>query len=587
METAAPPAQLPPPGAVLRRLLQGLSDEQRLAVENQARALCVVAGAGSGKTRVLTHRVARRIVDGSARSEHVVVVTFTRRAADELRRRLWQLGVRDRPRVGTIHATAYSELRRAWADQGRQPPTLIADCRHLLAGLPHVPAEPAGVTTAASELSWTRALRLAPADYPAAAERAGRRPLFSPPQLVELAEAYRIVKRRKGVIDLDDVLEQAAHLVEGDPTMAAATRWRIRHLFVDELQDVNQAQWRLLAAWMGPSPDLFVVGDPRQAVYGWNGADPRLLQLLPELVPDLQVLELSHNHRCTPQVLAAATTALVGQPLAAPVPLRSPVAQQPDGPAPEIEGFEDEQSEAEAVARWLRRAHRPGRRWRQLAVLARTNARLHAVAEALARGGIPFRLGGLRPQGDIDEALTWLGTQPPAMAVRSALADLSHQGQLEAARDLARLADELAEDEPDPSVGSFLSWFAAAIGRLESLGGVVPDAVELASFHRAKGLEWEAVALVGLERGLVPFASRSAERQAEERRLLYVAMTRAAHDLRCSWAASRRQGDHVVRSEPSPLLEGIANACRRTPSTAGQVHLQIAELRRRLEGACS
>ncbi len=209
---------------------------------------------------------------------------------------------------------------------------------------------------------------------------AGRRTPLPVDEMAEIYARYVEAKRTHGVIDLNDLLIRCADLLETDTAVAAAARWRIRHLFVDEFQDVNPAQWRLLAAWLGDRPDLFVVGDPRQAVYGWNGADPTLLDRLPDLLPGTTVLRLDANHRSTPQVIAAAGAVLAGP--TAPVtpctdaPSAAGTDGRPDGPVPAVRGFDDDDEEAAAVARWLRVMHRPGRPWSHLAVLARTNARL-------------------------------------------------------------------------------------------------------------------------------------------------------------------------------------------------------------------
>ncbi len=576
-----------------RRLLGGLSEAQTAAVVAPERALCIVAGAGSGKTRVLTRRLARRVLEGDATAEHALVVTFTRKAAGELRQRLWQLGVPSGCRVGTIHAAAYGELRRVWADRGQRPPAVVGDSRRLLAEVPGAPGDPRVLGAVAAELAWARAMQLDPAVDPSAWRAAGRQLPVPAAQLASLAAGYQAVKRRRQVIDLDDLLEEAAAAVEADPALAAAVRWRVRHLFVDEFQDVNRAQWRLLRAWLGPQPDLCVVGDPRQAIYGWNGADPSLLGRLPTLVPGLRVLQLHHNFRSTPQVLAAAEAALGDDDGPSPGTtgrLLPPVPTRADGPSPQLRGFPDDRAEAEAVARWLRRAHRPGRRWRQLAVLARTNARLTPVAQALDEVGIPYRVGGHRPGAEaaaLDAALRQLAATAPLRPLRAALADLPAPTVELLRSPLARLADELAEEEPDPTIGSFLSWFTATVGETDAAEGEhLADAVTLATFHRAKGLEWEAVALVGLEGDLVPMPRPTAEGRAEERRLLYVACTRAGEELWCSWARSRRHGDRVLPVEPSPLLARLRAAAAVAPATAPtEAADHLAELRRRLAAA--
>ena len=630
-----------PPGTVagvtpgVEALLQGLTEPQQAAVLSDAAPLCVLAAAGSGKTRVLTRRVARRILDGSAEIDHVQVVTFTRKAAGELRSRLGRLGVGGPVRAGTFHAVAYAQLRQYWADKSQQPWAVVDSparlLRRILADTPgNIGASGSSNLHSASlsiaaEVSWAQAQLLSPDDYVAAAQAAGRSPAVGRNVVAETYNRYLEDKRKRRVLDLDDLLDRCARLVQEDSIVAAAQRWRLRHLFVDELQDVNPAQWRLLMAWLGDRDDLFVVGDPDQAIYSWNGSDPTLLDRLPILLPKTEVLRLDTNYRCSPQVLTAARAVLANGPGKAggsdvatgvlavegaasstygqssrssgnpPIPA---VAAAPDGPLPHLEGFDDELAEAQAVARWLRIAHRPGRPWSHLAILARSNARLLPVAEALRRSEIPFRMRGTANGDDParDVILRSLRQLPGQLSLRSALADLltapapspdspQGAGHSAALSGLGAAADELAMDEPDPSVGSFLSWLTAAGDGSWDYGGE-SDRVELATFHRAKGLEWPAVGIVGLEDGLVPIGyATTPEALAEECRLLYVAITRAEEDLWCSWANSRTNSDGGTRAcSPSPyvaLLQAAGQELRKLPDT-GKSARRVAELRSRL-----
>jgi DNA helicase II / ATP-dependent DNA helicase PcrA len=267
----------------------------------------VLAAAGAGKTRVLTLRVARRVADGSAEPARVLVTTFSRRAADELRRRLWLLGVADGPRAGTFHRTALSLVRRHRSDRRLAPVEVLGDRRPLLrdlladskdgqgfrrAGPPgRGRGGPAGLTAERldAEIGWAKAWLAGPDDYEALA-RDHRRRGGRAAAVAEMYARYEERRRRSRLVDLDDLLWVAGDALSQDPSFAEAVRWRFRHLFVDEMQDVNPAQFRMLLALMGPDPDVFVVGDPHQSIYGWNGADPNLLDGLPELVPGTRVL---------------------------------------------------------------------------------------------------------------------------------------------------------------------------------------------------------------------------------------------------------------------------------------------------------
>jgi DNA helicase-2/ATP-dependent DNA helicase PcrA len=275
------------------RALADLTVVQRSAVLSPSGALCIVAGAGSGKTRVLTLRVARRIRDGSAEADHTAVCTFTRKAAHELRHRLRRYGVAvSTPataagvptpgvRAGTLHQLALTMLRRHALDSGAPAPAVAEHRFRILQGLVSDPTT-AGLVDA--EIGWAKSRCLTPETY---AERAGQADRALAIPLDEVAEAfaaYELTLRRRQSIDLDDVLIRSADLLLEDATFAEGVRWRYRHLSVDEFQDVNPAQFRLVRALSGHRDDLCVVGDPNQAIYGWNGADPSLLTDLPQLV---------------------------------------------------------------------------------------------------------------------------------------------------------------------------------------------------------------------------------------------------------------------------------------------------------------
>lgn len=559
-------------------LLVGLTDAQRQAILTPDEPLCVVAAAGSGKTRVLAHRVARRVLDGSASADHTIVVTFTRKAAGEVRDRLRRLGA-GRVRSGTFHATAYAQLRRYWMDRGQQPPSLLDDPGRLLRD-GGVDADEVGEV--ATEVAWAQSRLVAPDAYPARASEAGRRTALGADDLAAAYQRYEITKRRRGVVDLHDLIVGCADAIERDPVFAAAVRWQVRHLYVDEFQDVNPAQWRLLRAWMGDRLDLFVVGDPNQAIYSWNGADPTLLGRLPDLLPGTTVLRLGDNHRSSPQILRAAAAVLHEDATPA------VAGSTPDGPAPVVANFDDDDDEARAVARWLRLAHHPGRPWSHLAVLARTNARLEPVAAALRRAGVPCWVRS-SPRQDVTDrhgALRWLRRTAPGTALRAAVAEMADDTPGLAGRSaIIGLAEEMSGEFPEPTVGAFLEWMTATFDAVDGSGDTDPvrDAVQLCTFHRAKGLEWTAVAIVGLEAGIVPIGyARTAEALDEERRLLYVALTRAETELWCSWAARRTVGDRTWRCEPSPYLDAVRGAIDASPHEPAAAARRIAALRDRL-----
>jgi DNA helicase II / ATP-dependent DNA helicase PcrA len=522
------------PGDALERAMAGLTESQRSAVESTSSALCIVAGAGSGKTRVLTLRVARRIRDGSADADHTAVCTFTRKAAGELRQRLRLYGVPvstpaapgSAPgpgvRAGTLHQMALTLLRRHAFDNG-EPPPAVAEHRFRL--IRDIVVDPTTASAVETEVGWAKARCLTPESYAAAAHHAGRHLVVDSDQVAVVFGAYEDALRRRRSLDLDDVLVRAAALLRDDSTFAEGMHWRYRHLSVDEFQDVNPAQFGLVQALMGDRFDLCAVGDPNQAIYGWNGADPTLLTRLPSLVPDMAVVQLGENHRSTPQVVAAAAAGLGRAPTAPP---RSVTAE---GPMPVVAAFEDERAEAEGVVSLILERSEDGTPWSAQAVVARTHDQLAVMGRALGSAGIPYRMapGPESPAGD---------------AVRPTAAREARRGR----------------SDPDTD-----------------------DAVELATFHRAKGLEWTSVYVVGLEEGFVPIVyAKTEEAQDEERRLLYVALSRASRDLHCSWARARRLGNgRQMEREPSRWLAGVARLSRTgsgriTPRDAGR---RIAEIR--------
>jgi len=622
-----PPAdrsgQAPPAGATTAApydpaLQAGLTPAQLEAVTAPERALCVLAGAGAGKTRVLTLRVARRIHDGSAEVQHVLVCTFSRKAADELRRRLWTLRVGGDVRAGTFHRTALHLLRQHRSDRGLPPPKVLPDRRAVLEAMLEGVARDGGdlsgraapqrggrrarevapyatgrarkpgpvsgaqgpargrrsvsIAQLETEIGWAKARLVTPAGYEEAARQERRRPSMGAGRVAELYARYEEVNRRNGLVDLDDLLWSCADMLEGDPRFAAAVRWRFRHVFVDEMQDVNAAQFRLLRSLLGEDPDLFVVGDPNQSVYGWNGADPTLLDRLPAVFPAIRVVRLEENHRSSPQVVAVAA-AVLGLPGHG-----TPTSTRPDGPVPRIANHVTDQDEAAWVAKEVWLAHRPRRRWSQIAVLARTNAQLLPLADALRAQRVPFRLAGgdLGPASDVHLGV---GERQEAAGRRSG----------PRADKLQSEGGTFGGDNGQSDHGDETGHEDAA--RAGSQVDEASDAVVLTTFHRAKGLQWPAVFVVGLSDGIVPISSaRTPAARDEERRLLYVALTRAEDDLSCTWATYRdalAQESGAAPRRPSPWLEEMARtrttleAAAAPPDRSG-VAAHLADIRARL-----
>ena len=599
------------------RLLDGLDPVQRAAVTATASPLAILAGAGSGKTRVLTRRIAHRCAIGDADPRHVLAVTFTRKAARELDARLRALGLRDLPATGTFHGLAYAQLRTSWAAAGISPPVLLdrkgPTLARVLGNTKRL--RPADLAT---EIEWARARLVSPDHYAEAVHRADRRPPFAPERIAELYRSYEALKRRRGSIDFDDLLARCADAIDTDPTFAVAQRWRFRHLFVDEYQDVNPLQERLLRAWSGDREDLCVVGDPNQAIYGWNGADAGYLADFARHHPGAEVIDLRHSYRSTPQILAAAAAVLAGGGASTP-PLE---VHRADGPVPLVTGYRSDSDEARGIARAVRDLHRPGRPWAAQAVLVRTNAQSTLIEAAFRRAGIPHRVRGasrLLDDRDVVDLLKRFDRMTEPLSVTLAdldatvarqrrellsldlddgpdpdedgvpegdreLPDSAAGRRLAAFEQIIRLGFELVATEPGSRTDDLPGWLRMVL--LED-GAEATDAVTIASFHSAKGLEWDVVHLAGVEAGYVPIShARSPEARQEEERLFYVAITRAADELRCTWANTRTFGTDVVERSPSPYLSRVraaAAAPADTERSAAAVTATISGARATLE----
>jgi DNA helicase-2/ATP-dependent DNA helicase PcrA len=584
-------------------LLEGLDGAQRAAVTSTAMPLVVLAPAGSGKTRVLTRRIAHRVATGAADPRHVLALTFTRKAAGELHDRLRRLGLRGDTTTGTFHAVAWAALRTRWSDQGRQPLALLDRKGPMLRELaPNLPGKDKRTIASAlaTEIEWAKARMVTPDDYLAAIAAISRKPIVRPEVVADVYAGYEHRKRRGGLVDFDDLLALVARALEEDETFAAAQRWRFRHLFVDELQDVNPLQFRLLEAWRGDRYDVTAVGDPLQAIYGWNGADAGFLLDIHRWWPPAEVVELTRSYRSTPEILAAASAVL----RAGRQPVRAVQTTQGEGRAPLVRGYPDDRAEAVALSRAIRVARAPGRPWSEQAVLVRTHAQTHLIAEALRESGIPHRVRGgaaFLDRPEIRQALRAL--RDARVPLGTALSDLEEQLEADGRTELDGLGDDDARAarlaavadtqaalsalirmghdylrlDPNGRADTLATWLTATIQSEQDAAGTGRDAVDVATFHAAKGLEWATVHLAGVEDGFVPIAhARTAAAKAEEVRLLYVAMTRAERDLRISFAEQRTFNGRVVPRRPSPLIEPLIDALLSGEASAPSPDLEEA-----------
>jgi len=501
------------------RILAGLNDEQLAAVQATSGPVCILAGAGTGKTTTITRRIAWQVATGAFVPSQIVAVTFTDKAAGELRSRLASLGVAG-VRASTFHSAALALLRRFAGDPGRILSTKALLLRQIANRLPApYKFRPAG--DLATEIEWAKNRRLTPATY------IGGLADHEPPLPADLCHrVFREYERRKGeggLIDFEDLLERTIRLLEDDEAARGLVRENWCAFTVDEYQDVNLLQETLLDLWLGGRDELCAVGDDYQSIYGFTGASPEWLLGLPQRFASVHVVRLERNYRSTPQVLELANR-LVPKLGGAPKTLQ---ATRGDGPEPELAPAVDLASRIRALDVPLE----------EQAILVRTNARAADVEELLHEAGIPFQGASLLAREGARRLLKALPREPvpAAAAVRAAAlaqgwleAPPEKLGEREQTRqaDLARLVRLAADFDGD--VPAFVSLLHERFGASAGRG------VHLLTLHRAKGLEFEAVYLPFLDEGELPIRRGDVD---EERRLFYVGLTRAKRLLVVTWSS--------------------------------------------------
>ncbi|WP_329241394.1 ATP-dependent DNA helicase UvrD2 [Actinoallomurus sp. NBC_01490] len=566
-------------------VLAGLDPEQRAVAEATRGPVCVLAGAGTGKTRAITHRIAYAVHTGVVSPQRVLAVTFTTRAAGELRGRLRQLGAPG-VQARTFHAAAYKQLHYFWPKVvGGEPPRLVESKLGLVAEAARLCRLSFGRTElrdAATEVEWAKVTQTRPDDYAAAAAKAGRTPPAEAADMARVYEAYERLRRDRNLIDFEGMLELTAAILTEHQEVAHQFRDQYRHFVVDEYQDVNPLQKLLLDTWLGEREDLCVVGDPNQTIYSFTGASPSYLLGFTVEHPGAKVIKLVRDYRSTPQVVRLANGVLAQARGDARAHRLELVAQRPDGPAPVFSEHDDEVAEAEAVAKRIRELLDEGVPAREIAVLFRINAQSEPYEQAFADYGVPYVVKGAErffERAEVRQAVVLLRGaarsdtgEPLVRAVRDVLAaagltDQPPEGR-GAARErweslaaLAQLAEDVAIDRPSAGLREFVAELEERAG---SQHAPTLEGVTLATLHTAKGLEWDAVFLTGLVEGTLPiiYAEKSPDQIEEERRLLYVGVTRAREFLTLSWALARSPGGRKGRRR-SRFLDGLA------PQSAG------------------
>jgi len=528
--------------------LDGLDEAQREAAATLRGPVCVLAGAGTGKTRVITHRIAHGVDTGAYSPGRVMAVTFTTKAAGEMRGRLRALGV-EGVSARTFHAAALAQLNHFWPQvAGDTAPTILSGKVRMLgqaADALGLHLDGATLRDVAARIEWRkvsmRSIEQAARERPEAIGRVDAQ------AMVDLQRAYEKLKDARRQLDFEDVLLACAGMLESEPRVAAQVREQYRHFTVDEYQDVSPLQNRLLDLWLGDRRDLCVVGDASQTIYSFAGADPRYLLGFADRHADAKVVRLEHNYRSDPAILAVANDLMRGRPGA--LQLRS---DAPRGDAPAVSAYPDDAAEAQGIAARIAGQIAAGADPSDIAVLYRANIQSAALLSALAARGIPATvLGGTR-FFDLPEVRQAL------LALRGASVAPTESGFVAAVRDILRSLG--LTDDPPPAGGALReAWEArAAVLRLaedapegmtlrrftDGLQARAKDqhelsmrTVTLATLHAAKGLEWDHVHLAGMSEGLLPISyATTFDAVDEERRLAYVGVTRAARTLSLSWA---------------------------------------------------
>jgi DNA helicase-2/ATP-dependent DNA helicase PcrA len=580
-------------------LLGDLDDEQREAVLAPRGPVCVLAGAGTGKTRTITRRIAHLVVGGHVAPGQVLAVTFTARAAGEMRSRLRALGEQSgvptaAVQAVTFHAAARRQLQYFWprvvGDTGWQlldsKFSVVAQAANKAA----VKASTDDVRDLAGEIEWAKASLITPEQYVAAVAKTRRDVPMDAGTVAKVYNNYERLKTHRdgtALLDFDDLLLHTAAAIENDAAVAQEFRDRYRCFVVDEYQDVTPLQQRVLNAWLGERDDLTVVGDANQTIYSFTGATPKFLLDFSRRFPEATVVRLERDYRSTPEVVSLANRVIAaarGRMAGSKLHL---IGQRDPGPKPSFAEHPDEVAEATGVAKKIKKLIESGTPAAEIAVLYRINAQSEVYEEALTEAGIAFQVRGgegFFSRQEIRQALLALqrnvsseyGDDLPGL-VRSLLEPLGLTAEppagtqarerWEALTALAELVDDEVAQRPSLDLPTLLAELRQ---RADSRHPPVVQGVTLASLHAAKGLEWDAVFLVGLADGTLPISHAlshgpDSEAVEEERRLLYVGVTRARVHLALSWALARTPGGRQGR-RPSRFLNGVAP---QSPADAG------------------
>jgi DNA helicase-2/ATP-dependent DNA helicase PcrA len=541
-------------------ILAALDDEQRAVALATRGPVCVIAGAGTGKTRAITHRIAYASAIGAMDPTKILAITFTARAAGEMRTRLRGLGV---PTVAarTIHAAALKQLLFFWPSVfgGRTPDLLTSKTGFLgeainragLQGTININSRDT-LRDIANEIEWAKVSQIGPTDYLTELDNRAAKPRVNAEQVAQVYTAYESIKRQELAMDFEDVLLLTTAMLEEEREVRERVQDQYRYLTVDEYQDISPLQQRLINAWLGNRQEICVVGDPAQTIYSFAGATSSFLTTFTSRFPDAEVIRLTSGYRSTPEITFAANSLLrsatMGQELN---------AQNDHGDKPEVLAYNDESSEIAGIVTDMTSLLKAGVPPQEIAVLARTNAQLNSLERAMNGAKLPYQVRSTErffDRPDVKEFLKGVRTASviPTEGINwldelRTLAQPFLTGQsIDGIAGLLHLARELDEDT-NFSPKTLRSYLREVEDRVQQNNPPTMPVITLATLHAAKGLEWERVFLMGANVGLLPLETNGFTLDArmieEERRLFYVGMTRAKRELRISY-----------RGKPSPFL---------------------------------
>ena len=568
------------------RLLAQLDEQQRVAAEALLGPVCVLAGAGTGKTRAITHRIAYGVATGAYDPKRVMALTFTTRAAGELLGRLRALGA-EGVAARTFHSAALRQLHYFWPTVvGGSPPRVLDGKGPLIgqaASALRLGLDTPALRDAAAEIEWRKVSKLSLDAYARAAESRTMPARLSVQAMVDLHERYEQIKDERRQIDFEDVLLATAGMLETEPRVAEQVREQYRFFVVDEYQDVSPLQHDLLALWLGGRRELCVVGDASQTIYSFAGASSDYLVRFGSEYPDATIVRLEDNYRSSAPIVSVANRLMRGRPGS--LTLRAASAGAGEAPEPSIVRHSDDAAEAAAVAQSVSRRIADGASPESIAVLYRINTQSIAIEAALRRADIPVQTRAdsrYFDQPEVRQAIMLLrgaaisiGDEPLFKSVSDVLRGLGWRQDAPEGSGAERSRWEsltallgLAEESP---AGTTLAAFVRELQRrVEQQHAPTRSAVTLSTLHAAKGLEWDVVYIVGLTEGSVPITfATSLEAVDEERRLFYVGITRARHALELSWA-QRANASRAERA-PSRFLDEL-----RAPGAAAGAAVDVS-----------